>query len=63
MEKAIHSFPNSISINKDNRQPADKPDKNEAQNLYDQLGWLEEIKEHLTKVTTSKGYDTLGAVS
>ena len=62
-EKAIHTFPNSIPINKDIRQPTGKPDENEAQDPYDQPGWLEEIKEQLTRVTNSEGHNALGAPS
>ena len=63
VEKANHSFPNSIPLNKDSRQLVGKPVIDKMQDPYKQPGWLEEIKEQITRLLTSKGHDTLGATS
>jgi hypothetical protein len=63
MERAIHSFLNSIPINKDSRQPAGKPDKDKIQDPYKQPDWLEEFKEKLTIAPTSEEHAALGAIS
>jgi hypothetical protein len=51
------------SKKKDSRQPAGKLVTDETQDPYKQPGWLEEIKEQITRLPTSKGHNALGATS
>jgi len=57
------SYPNTILVDRDARQTHTKPDKGAAQDPSEQPRWLEEAKEHLSRIYTNDEDFALEATS
>jgi len=57
------SYPNTILVDRDARQTHTKPNKGAAQDPSEQPRWLEEAKEHLSRIYTNDEDFALEATS
>ena len=60
VDKGECSFPNSIPINEDSRQPVGRPDGGVVDDHTEQPGWIEKIAEQLTRTPTNEGQNAHG---